>query len=66
MARFTMLTPILLVTFKLQLVECVDAAGQGYASAGDNTFLDGARVACIASSTRAFFPSFRFRWRRRL
>jgi len=55
MARFTMLTPILLSTFKLQLVECVDAAGQGYASAGTIPSSTAARVACIASSTRAFF-----------
>src|SRR6266852_976385 len=31
----------LLVAFQLQLVEGRDATGQGYASAGDNTFLDG-------------------------
>ena len=37
------------------LVDRLDRAQQGDAAAGDDAFLDGRLVACIASSTRAFF-----------
>ena len=44
-----------LIAFELQLVERLRRADECHAAAGDDAFFDGRRVACIASSTRAFF-----------
>ena len=41
MARLTMLTPILLVAFELELLERLLGAEQGHAAAGHDAFLDG-------------------------
>jgi hypothetical protein len=55
MARLTMLIPICSSSFGLDLVERCGATRQRNSAAGDNAFSTAARVACIASSTRAFF-----------
>jgi len=43
------------VIVELELLDSRDATEQRRAAAGDDTFLDSRAVACIASSTRAFF-----------
>jgi len=48
----------LLIAFELQAVEHFRRANQRDAAAGDDPSSTAALVACIASSTRASFPSF--------
>ncbi len=55
MALRMMLTPICSIALELQAVEHLARTDQRHAAAGHDAFLDGRAVACIASSTRAFF-----------